>query len=774
MPIDSLLQPRVGSLHAGVSRQAPLLRSPSQMDEIINYLPSVDIGGLADRVGSSYIAALGASLYKSNNNFMFRTTDGQRWLFLSLQGGGFEVRNLVNGNLAALTVGPYVQNYLNSAPKLKTLQIADTVLLLNTSAVTQSTSAAGKPSATRAYYWVRKLSSVSQNFYVNSAAGNASFNYDGSGGVKTREWVAMNLQNACAAAMPSIGITRIGSLLRFTGDPSVIASLTGGNDWDETASVVIKGRVSALTDLPSRGFHGEALLVDLGNDDAKSSYWVTYDQTTNSYKETSYLDNFVTTANWNQGAMPMRLHQTGINSFELQPVDWVSRKTGDEDSNTAVPFSGHAITDMALWKGRLWFAAQDWVVGSQPDDIFNFWRDSAREVVASDPVKVQAEADLGSVQHIMSFRDNLMVFLPGAQGSIDGSQPVKPDTAALGISTRYTVDPNCVPMVIGDVVQYTGTQEGRSVLWEYQYTQESGNNAATDLSKHVPRYCPGGIQRLSGSAQSGRTFMWTPLTADTLYVQTSYWQGNERKQNAWSKVQFSQITSIWNHWVDSGLMYVLGTLGGYLAIFSVPVDSNMGENPQVDCRMDFKTLVQVAWNVKRNRSEVMLPDGFYQAKDIVILEPVSGGWWREHNATVVYDGTQWLCWFTESVDPSKQYLIGLRMARSFRLSPFYPTSGDSQTPMGRLQVHKVYLDCLMAGDFTATVQRVDRQTMVVQLSPRTIGTALDPVTGTNTQYGIPFNAKGDKASLTISANTTSPMIVTGYTLAARYSNLFAN
>lgn len=769
-----MLQPRVGSLHAGVSRQAPLLRSPSQMDEIINYLPSVDIGGLADRVGSSYIAALGAGQYKTNNNFMFRTTDMQRWVFLSLLGGGFEVRNLSNGTLASLTVGPWAQNYINGAPQLKTLQIADTVLLLSTATPAQCISTAGTPSASRAYYWVRKLSSVSQNFYVNTSTGSASFNYDGSGGAKTREWVAQGLQAACQASLSGVTITRVGSLLRFTGDPALIASLTGGNDWDETASVVIKGRVTNLTDLPSTGFHGEALLVDLGNDDAKSSYWVSYDKTTNSYKETSYLDNFVSTASWVQGSMPMRLHQTGVNSFELQPVDWVVRKTGDDTSNAPAPFSGQTITDMALWKGRLWFASQDWVVGSQPDDLFNFWQDSAREVVASDPVKVQAEADLGGVQHIMSFRDNLMVFLPGAQGSIDGSQPVKPDTAALGISTRYTVDPTCVPVVLGDVVQYTGTQEGRSVLWEYQYMQASENNSATDLSKHVPRYCPGSVQRLAGSAQAGRTFLWTPLAPDTLYVQTSYWQGNERKQNAWSKVQFSQITYIWNHWVSDGLLYVLGTLGGYLALFSVPVDSNLGENPQSDCRMDFKTPVQVTWNVTRNRSEVILPTGYYQATGLVILEPTSGGWWREHNATVVYDGTQWLCWFTEQVDTSKQYLIGLRMARSFRLSPFYPTNGDNQTPLGRLQVHKVYLDCLMAGDFTATVTRADRQAMVAQLSPRTIGTALDPVTGANTQYGIPFNAKGDKASLTISATTTSPMIVTGYTLAARYSNLFAN
>ncbi|OXJ32674.1 hypothetical protein CFB82_20020 [Burkholderia sp. HI2714] len=775
MPIDGLLQPRIGSLHAGVSRQAPLLRSPSQMDEIINFLPSVDIGGLADRVGTSCIANVAAAPYQSNGTYMFRTTDGQRWLFIRRADLGYpEIRNLDNGTPAAVTVGPFAQNYINAASQLKFLTLADTTLVLNTGISTKFAAPAAGITKTRAYAVIRKLSSNAQSFYLNSDAGSAVTTYDGSAGVKTREWVAQRLMEQCIARMPGLTFWRVANVVKVEGPENVIATLTGGNDWDETAFVLIKGRVSAITDLPAQMFPGEPIMVDLGNGDAKSAYWVTYDRTTNTYKETAWLDNFATAGTWDRSTMPMRIHRTGVNSFEIQPIDWAPRKVGDDNSNEAAPFRDAPITDMALWKGRLWFSSTSWVVGSQPDDLFNFWQSSAREVVASDPVKVQAEADLGNVNHLVGFRDDLMVFMRGAQCSLDGSQPVKPDTAALGVATRYDVDDACPPSVVGTVLLYTGSQEGRSVLWEYQFEQATMNNYAEDLSKHIPRYCPGSIRRIAGSAQSGRTFLWTPLDPATLYVQSSYWQGQQRAQNAWCKLNFAHVTSIWHHWVDEGTLYVLAqTSIGYLSLLSLPVDANLGENPDIDLRLDLRQRIQVTWNAARNRSEVVLPDGYYQHDDLVVCTPDSGGWFAEHPITKVWDGSQWIGHFPSQVAGTSGF-IGLRFSRAFRFSPFYPSVNQVQTPMGRFQVHKVILDCLRSGDFTATLVRPDRVDMTVQLSPRVVGDALVANAGVDRTYAIPFNAQGNKAALTVSTSSTAPMVVTGYTLAARYSNLFAN
>lgn len=773
MPIDGMLQPRIGSLHAGVSRQAPLLRSPSQMEEIENYLPSVDIGGLVDRLGTRRIAALNRMSYTESGHTCFRTTDGSRWVFLKRAEAGLcEVRNLITGELASLTYGPFVQNYLGTSTSLRFLTISDTVLILNT-AVKVAVTEAAKPPLSRAYVAIKRLSTAYQSFYVNSIAGSASVVYDGQGGATTRDWVASQLAAQIAANLPGVYVTRINNVIKMEGPANVIASLTGSNDWDEAAMTLIKGRVRALADLPNVFFHGEPILVDLGNDNTKSQYYVTYDSATNSYKESSYLDAFATSATLDRSTLPIRLHQTGPNSFELQPNEWNPRKVGDADSNEVPQFVGRAVSDMALWKGRLWLASGDWVVGSQPDTLFNFWKDSAREVVASDPVPLQVDADQGQINHLAAFRDSLMVLTENAQCEVDGSGPVTPAEASMGTATRYNLDEACPPKVIGDALYYTGNQEGRSVLWEYKYEQQTSNNAADDLSKHVPDYCPGRIRRIVGSPQAGRVFMWSEAVPDKLFVQTSYWQDRQRKQNAWSKLSFPGISRILYHWVDRGTLYYLGVNETNLYLLSVAVDGNLGETPSTDQRLDMQSQVQVTWNVARNRSEVIVPAGMNAIPNLICLVDNGVGWFYEFPVTVVWDGSQWVGHFPMKVEPVVGYL-GIRFTRSFTFSPFYPAVEQGQTPMGHLHVHKVYLDCLRAADFRATVKRRDRAPMTVALAPRTTGEALVADDGANTQYGIPFNAQGHKASLTVSTDSTGPMVVTGYTLAARYANLFGS
>ncbi|AMR79449.1 hypothetical protein [Cupriavidus nantongensis] len=770
MPIDNMLQPRIGALHSGVNRQAPLLRSPSSMEEIVNFLPSVEVGGLVDRMGTKWIAGLNRTSYALTGHTMFRTKDGQPWVMLKrAEAGQIEVRNLVTGDIAPVTYGPWVQNYLGDGSTLRFLPVTDTVFILNT-AVTATVTETAKPALTRAYVVVKKLNSASQSFYLSSNVGSASVFYDGSGGAKTRDWVASQLAAAIGANMPGLFVSRINNVIRIEGPTNIVSTLSGSNDWDETAMTVLKQRASVITDLPNVGFHGEPILIDQNQGDLKSSYYVAYDQPTNAYRECSYLDAFGTSGRIEPGTMPIRLHQTGANSFELQPCDWTLRKTGDADSNAPPPFAGKQITDMALWKGRLWLAADDWIIGSQPDDLFNFWNASAREIVASDPVPLQADADSGKIRYLRAIRNSLIVVTESAQAAVDGGQAITPMDASMGVVTRYELDGECPPQVVGDVLYYTGSSEGRSVLWEYSYREASQNNYAEDMSKHVPDYCPGAVRRISGSAQAGRNFLWTGLAPNKLWVQTNYWKDAQRQQNAWATLAFDGVSYIRLHWVDKGWLYLLADVGNYVQLLKVSIEAVQSLDAQ---RLDFLVPAQITWNVARNRSEVIVPTPLAGLDNMVVLVPNDSGWYSEYPATVVWDGSQHVAHFQTHVT-APQGFLGRRFERYWTFSPFYPAAGESQTPMGRLQVHKVFLDALRAGDFKATVVRKDRPPMVVQLSPRVVGEALVADNGENQTFGIPFNAQGHKAQLTVSTTSSAPMAVTGYTLAARYANLFAS
>jgi len=770
--MDGLLQPRIGGLYHGVSRQAPLLRSPSQMQELNNFLPSVDIGGIVDRSGTTAIAALNPGLYTTGNHHFFRTTDGQRWVVLKrVESGALEVRNLVNGALASLSYGPYVQNYIGSSQSLKFLSIADTTLILNPGVATQATVQA-QPALTSCYLVVKKLSTAAQSFTVISSRGTAAWVLQANqGNIVTRDFVAMALTNTIAANMPGVAASRpAGNVIKMTGPVDVIASVVANNDFDSSAFQCIKGRVNAIADLPPTFESGVPLLVDLGSGDSKSSYYVQYDATKNAWVECSYLPYSATTATLAQGTMPIRLHQVGVNSFELQPIDWVPRKVGDDESNPQPGFIGKAITAMAQWKGRLWFSAADTVYSSQPDDLFNFYRESAREVRPADPVSLPADTpDVGNIQHLVAFRNKLMVMADTAQLEIPGEKPVTPTDAVIGVATRYQLNEGCEPRVIGDSLYFAGQTEGRSTLWEYNYDDSTANNVAEDLSKHVPAYVPGRVTRIRGSAQAGRHYVWTPSDPGTLYVHTGYFKDAQRAQNAWSKLTFPNVTAIHDFWVYEGALCVLARTSGYLWLLSVPVEADMGTT----VRVDYQQAVQITWNAARNRSEVMLPAGFEQIPGLILAVSQGDSWYREYALTTVWDGTQWLGHFPSHLAQGVG-LLGTRFTRSATFSPFYATVGDDKpTPLGRLQVRNVVLDALVAGDFTATVTRPDRVQQTYQRSARVIGDALVPGLGFNTQHRIPFNSKGDAAQLTLSTTSTGPTAITGFTLMARYTNPFA-
>lgn len=770
--MDGLLQPRIGGLYHGVSRQANLQRSPSQMQELDNFLPSVDYAGFVDRSGTRLVNALAGLNYTATGHHFFRTTDGSRWVLLRRTGtGNVEVRNMDTGIQASLVMGPYVQNYIGtSTDSLRFLTISDTTLILNTAVVSQA-NVSPKPELTTAYLVIKRTSTAAQTFTATSAAGSGQY-YLKANSSTTRDAVALSLSQNIAAGMPGVTAFRVAAnVIRVSGPAALIATLVFTNDWDDGATVTIKGRVGALSDLPPSFEPGVPILVDLGQGDAKSSYYVQYDAARNAWVECSYVFPITaTTAAFQPGTMPIRLHQTGPAAFELQPCDWEQRKVGDDSSNPLIGFAGKRISAMAYWKGRLWLASGDSLYSSQADDLFNFWRSSAREVLPADPITLPIEADeVAAVSWLVGFRSKLMVLCDNAQLEVPGEDALTPTSAVIGVATRYQLDARCEPVVIGDALYYTGPMANRSALWEYQYEQQTSNNFAEDLSKHVPGYVPGNVLRIRGASQAGRVFMLPSQDPGRLYVQTSFWKDGQRQQNAWSRISLAGVTTILSFWVHGDTVLIAGTGEGQLKLLTFPIEAGLGDIMAEDVRLDYRSTVQLTWNATRNRTELMLPAGYSQYPDVTVLVDMGDGWYREFDAAVAYDGTQWLAHFPDNTGRPAG-IVGLRFTRTATFSPFYPTVGEKTTPLGRLQVARVTVDCMVSCDFKATVTRADRVPMVKAVSPRTIGAALVPKIARDVSMTVPFNAQGHKAELTLTSTSTGPLCVNGLTLQGRYTN----
>jgi hypothetical protein len=773
--MDGLLQPRIGSLFQGVSRQAPLTRAPNQFEDLVNSLPSVDLGGSQDRAGTVLVESLPRANYSTGPHHFFRTTDGQRWVLLRVPGSAsFEVRNWVTGAVAPVTVSPAAWNYLTiGGGNLKFLTIADTTLILNPAYTVEATESA-VPALTTAYLVIRRTSSAQQQYVISGLGIGTAFVSLPYENRETRESVASALnQHIAITSGPSLQVTsqvlgKAPYVIKLTGSAAAIDALTARNSWDEGAVTLIKGRVSAEGDLPPAFEDGVSIAVDLGRGDKHSISYVRYDSKINAWIETSYLPNDATTATLNAATMPMRLRQETPTTFSLDVCPWNLRNKGDHDSNPLPFFVGKKITALATWKGRLAFLSQDTLVLSQANDLFNWWRETAREVRASDPIELPADTPgLSELRHVVPFRNKLIVTADNAQLEVPGDEVLTPEKATIGVATRYNLDPNCTPVVVGDSLYYTGISQNRAALWEYYYDDGAASNTAFDLSKHVPGFVVGKVTKIDGNAESGRVVLKAGIP-NALYVHTSYWAEGKRAQNAWTRLEFPGLVAIHDFWVDDNQILLVGVSATRLWRLAMPLDTA----PDAEVRLDFQTLVEAEPSGVAHVARVELPAGLHETADLVFAVQHDGDpWFTEYSGSVVnVSGTRYLD-IQADLEGVSGYL-GIRFERGFTFSPFYPSIGDTPTPLGRLQVRTVVVDMLKAGDVQATVTRKDRApALVVSRTPRVLGSnALAPILGEDFQVAIPFNARGNAANLKVSTRSTAPMVVTGYTLKARYTN----
>ena len=88
--------------------------------------------------------------------------------------------------------------------------------------------------------------------------------------------------------------------------------------------------------------------------------------------------------------MPHALVNTAAGKFELQQITWNERIVGDENTNPKPSFVGNKISNVFFYRGRMGILSGQNVILSQAGDIFNFWNQTAKTSVASDPIDISA------------------------------------------------------------------------------------------------------------------------------------------------------------------------------------------------------------------------------------------------------------------------------------------------------------------------------------------------------------------------------------------------
>ncbi len=365
---------------------------------------------------------------------------------------------------------------------------------------------------------------------------------------------------------------------------SIIAADARGN----TLMSGFSSQITNITELPSFSWEGYTVLVAPDGAGDQSSYYLRFNAentTTNGdfargvWEESA---GWGTRGQYEDASMPHAFvhyrNDNGLTRFTFQPFSgtdytdgsttiaipgWTNRLAGDEDELPGPSFVGNTINDIVFFKNRLGFVSGENVILSEAGAYYNFWQQSALQVVDSDPIDLTAVSnDVAVLNYALQQQDELILFSNENQFRLYSGDNVtfSPETASVGRISSITMEPDVRPEQVGPQVIFPVKEGDFTGLHTFITTDRTvginlGQTAV--ITETVPKYIPKNIDALAVSRTDQYLVALSRDDNDALYVYQFFWEASggslTNRQNAWHKWTFpnKQI-----HWCD----FVEGTL----------------------------------------------------------------------------------------------------------------------------------------------------------------------------------------------------------------------
>lgn len=463
--------------------------------------------------------------------------------------------------------------------------------------------------------------------------------------------------------------------------------------------------------------------------------------------------------------------------FILEECPWEERIVGDDLTAPFPSFAEKAIADVFVHQGRLSFVFGANVSCSRAGDLYNFFRQTATEVLASDPIDVSGSSSGVTEFHsAIEWNDRPYLWTDEAQFRFGADGILTPETVSLTKASAYRNSGAVRPAVAGSRVFFASVRSGFAHVHEYMIAGQAQQHVALDLTLKIPQYIAGNPVALIADDSQGIVI----LASDTgnLFAYCYSYEAEERAQTAWGMWTFgSGVTQALN--IVNGVMVLIMAYGDGTYLNVMPFDPAtllLYENFETfDGNWDFNN-----------------PGGYDGGPDAVTLEALAAYLDRHISSldtTVVYDGvnTTWTLPYSVALsgeegevvvtlgNPADELTvtrpastkvsaigdysgsdvnIGIRYQTAFTLPVLqYRDPKGTADPRGRLQVRFVrflFENLVRIAAVVSILGRADR-TYVAASSEITAG-----------EFVVPVQSQSDNATIRIECESAGAESFTSY------------
>jgi len=528
---------RVNDYLGGVSRQSDDKKLPGQVEECINGYPDPTFG-LTKRPGFQHIANLGTgTTYDNSKWFFISRTETEKYIgcITPASGGstgGIFIWNAITGATAHPTYIGAAQSYLTGArTDYDILTIQDKSIITNRLVTTAAVTA---PTPTPNRQATIRLSGTSLNTTYSGTVNGQAFSVT-TGSTDGYVQALTQIKNAIdALGISGLTVTRFKDNVHLERTSSFTFSVTGG-DFEDQANG-FQDQVATLAEIPSESVHGH--VVKIANSGLLTSAYflrfVANDPTTGGdgfWEETVSPD---VSTGLNAATMPHQLVNTGVNTFKLEPIPWVNRVVGDDETNKHPSFVGQKINQSFFHNNRLGFLSADTVSMSQSGDFFNMYHASAQTVVDSDPIDLSANALKPVALHsVLPTTQGLVLFSANQQFLMSSSDGIlTPSKTSIRTISSYEMDTVVDPVDTGTGISFISKTPSYTRVFTMVTRGENQNPIVSDIGKVVNEWIPSTIDTFIPSAQN-QFIAFSGQSTRYIYFFRQYGEGKDVKLQTW-------------------------------------------------------------------------------------------------------------------------------------------------------------------------------------------------------------------------------------------------
>jgi len=389
-----------------------------------------------------------------------------------------------------------------------------------------------------------------------------------------------------------------GELTFEVKDSQLIVGLTNASRYfksfvasDARGNALMSGfssRVTSITELPSTSWEGYTIIVAPDGAADKSSYYLKFNAENTTVAGTFARGTWEEVSGWGtQGqledaSMPHSFiyyrNDSGVVKFTFQPFSgaaytdggfsldvpgWTSRLSGDNDEVKQPSFLNKKVNDLVFFKNRLGVISGENIILSEAGSYFNFWRQSALQVLDNDPIDLTAVSnDVAVLNYALQQQDELVLFSNENQFRLYSGDNVtfSPETASVGRISSISMESQVKPQQVGPQVIFPVKEGDYTGLHTFITTDRTvginlGQTAV--ITETVPKYIPKNVDSLAVSRTDQYLVVLSKDDPDALYVYQFFWEAAggslTNRQNAWSKWTFPNKSIYWCDFVEGTL-----------------------------------------------------------------------------------------------------------------------------------------------------------------------------------------------------------------------------